>query len=75
MHVHILYFASLREERGLDQETHTLTTAITISDLFVQIFSRPPEGMRFAVNQLYVSAETMLKDGDEVAFIPPLGGG
>ena len=75
MHVHILYFASLREERGLDQETQTLTNTMTISDLFVQIFSRTPEGMRFAVNQLYVSADTLLNDGDEVAFIPPLGGG
>ena len=75
MHVHILYFASLREERGLDQETRTLTAPMSISELFVALFSRPPEGLRFAINELYVSADTLLHDGDEVAFIPPLGGG
>jgi len=28
-----------------------------------------------AVNHRYVSVETMLRDGDEVVFIPPVGGG
>ena len=29
----------------------------------------------FAVNQDYARAETVLSDGDEVAFIPPISGG
>jgi molybdopterin converting factor small subunit len=29
----------------------------------------------FAVNQQYVTADHPLVEGDEVAFIPPLGGG
>jgi molybdopterin converting factor small subunit len=28
-----------------------------------------------AVNHRYVSPETVLHEGDEVAFIPPVGGG
>ena len=31
--------------------------------------------LRIALNQKYVSDETELQDGDEVAFIPPVQGG
>ena len=31
--------------------------------------------LRVAVNQKYVPNEVELKDGDEVAFIPPVQGG
>ena len=31
--------------------------------------------LRVAVNQQYQSEETILTDGDEVAFIPPVQGG
>ena len=31
--------------------------------------------LRIAVNQQYQAVETELKDGDEVAFIPPVQGG
>ena len=31
--------------------------------------------LRVAVNQKYVPTETVLKDSDEVAFIPPVQGG
>ena len=31
--------------------------------------------LRVAVNQKYVPEETVLKDGNEVAFIPPVQGG
>ena len=31
--------------------------------------------LRIAVNQQYQTVETELKDGDEVAFIPPVQGG
>ncbi len=31
--------------------------------------------LRVAINQNYVNEDTELKDGDEVAFIPPVQGG
>ena len=31
--------------------------------------------LRVAINQNYVNEDTKLKDGDEVAFIPPVQGG
>ena len=30
---------------------------------------------RFAIDAEYVSAETLVSDGDEIAFLPPMGGG
>lgn len=73
--VQVLYFAVLREERGQDQETLSFDGSLTVSELFEHIFGRPPEGFRFAQNQSYVSAESVVQDGDEIAFLPPLGGG
>ena len=75
MQIYVLYFASLREERQCEGESITLTQPIQVGALFEQIFSRKALGLRFAVNQSYVPANTILEDGDEVAFIPPLGGG
>ena len=76
MTITIFYFAQLAEERGTRKEIISLETAgITIQSLFVKIFERTPEGIRFAQNQEYVEANTYLSDGDEIAFIPPLGGG
>ena len=76
MTITIFYFAQLAEERGTRKEILFLKTKeLTIQSLFAQIFARDPKGIRFAQNQEYVEANTQLSDGDEIAFIPPLGGG
>ena len=76
MTITIFYFAQLAEERGLRSEILQLPQdSLTISDLFVHIFGREAQGIRFAQNQEYVSDKTEIMDGDEIAFIPPLGGG
>jgi molybdopterin converting factor small subunit len=33
------------------------------------------QGMRFAVNQEFVSLDAQVRDGDEVAILPPVSGG
>ena len=76
MTITIFYFAQLAEERGMRKETISLKAEeLTIQSLFIKIFERNPKGIRFAQNQEYVEANTQLVDGDEIAFIPPLGGG
>ena len=75
MQITIRYFALLREQRGLEIEILPLTNSLTVFELFVQIFGREPIGIRFAVNAIYVSSDYVLVDGDEVAFLPPMGGG
>jgi sulfur-carrier protein len=34
-----------------------------------------PPGVRVAINQQFASADTLLVDGDELAFLPPISGG
>ena len=71
----VLYFAALREEKGISSETLEKVESMTVEELFYLLFNRPHLGIRFALNQHYVTADTVLEDGDEVAFLPPLGGG
>ena len=50
-------------------------------DLFERVMGNHPqkkeflENTRFAVNLEFCSKEQILKEGDEVAFIPPISGG
>ena len=74
----VRYFAVLRERRGVDEERVELRSGETVSGLYARLFpaaggARLPVG--FAVNRALVGAETVLQAGDEVAFLPPLGGG
>ena len=73
--VRVLYFAIFREERGRELDELCFEESMTVAELFVHIFGRPAVGFRFAVNQSYVTANTWIQDGDEIAFLPPLGGG
>lgn len=75
MQIKIRYFAWLRERRGASEEWMTLETACTVATLFQQIFEHEPSGIRFAVNAEYVDGDTVIESGDEVAFLPPMGGG
>ena len=71
----ILYFAHLRETRGVSEETMRLEQSVSVGVLFNQIFNMSPVGIRFAIDAEYVSADTLISDGDEIAFLPPMGGG
>ena len=75
MRIWIRYFAFLKEERGIEEEEIILSSSLSVGHLFAQIFNREPKAIRFAVNQVYVSADTALQAGDEVVFLPPFGGG
>lgn len=72
----VLYFAGLREQRGRHQEELEVPEGITLARLYADLF---PDGgalpVAFARNQRYAGADEMVADGDEVAFLPPLGGG
>jgi sulfur-carrier protein len=81
--VKVRFFASLREAVGLEQEGITLPAGSTIQSLVQALAVKHPglethfraRGVRFAVNRCYALPDAGLKDGDEVAFVPPVGGG
>ncbi|NOY24794.1 MAG: MoaD/ThiS family protein [Oligoflexia bacterium] len=78
MVVTVRYFAVLRERRGVETEDIQVDADTTISQLYARLFPPTAAGtmpVLFAVNQCYVDRDHCLSAGDEVAFIPPLGGG
>ncbi|SVA28053.1 uncharacterized protein METZ01_LOCUS80907, partial [marine metagenome] len=74
-------FARLRDIIGvaeLDRDVPTGTTAKKIWDDLVEEFpdiSTYTGSISTAVNAEYAKMETVLDDGDEVAFLPPVSGG
>ena len=77
--ISVQYFAILREQRGQSQEDVS-TGAATAGALYAELrarhgFTLPPNRVRAAVNDEFVSEGTPLHEGDRVVFIPPVAGG
>jgi molybdopterin-guanine dinucleotide biosynthesis protein A len=77
--VNLLYFAKLREARGLDEEQVT-TAACTAAGLYEEIrfLHRLPlelDALRCARNGDFCDWSTRIEQGDELVFIPPVAGG
>jgi molybdopterin synthase sulfur carrier subunit len=81
MRVSVRYFAALRERVGKDAEELALADGATVEQARAALIERYPAlsatltTCAAAVNRAYASAETALTEGDELVFIPPLGGG
>ncbi|MGD8940424.1 MAG: molybdopterin converting factor subunit 1 [Gammaproteobacteria bacterium] len=71
------FFASLRESLGLDETDVVLSKANTVTDVWDQAThgAQMPPNTLIAVNMEYVTQDHLIKDGDEVAFFPPVSGG
>lgn len=75
----VMYFAKLREERGLDRE-RLETAAATPRALYDQLrhahgLSAEPQSLRVAINEAFADWTQPLADGDTVVFIQPVAGG
>jgi molybdopterin converting factor subunit 1 len=76
--VRALFFAQYRDFAGVDELAVALPAGATAGDLVVRVrdaAARIPERPVVAVNMEYAPLATELRDGDEVAFIPPVAGG
>jgi molybdopterin synthase sulfur carrier subunit len=79
MKLEVHYFAILREQRGLTEETLS-TEAGTPDALYAELrarhgFTLPGDRVRAAVNDAFVAGDSPLRAGDRVVFIPPVAGG
>jgi molybdopterin converting factor subunit 1 len=77
--VRVRYFAVLREQRGLDEET-VATGASTAAELYEELralhrFTLAAARLRVAVNDEFAPWATAVRDGDALAFLPPVAGG
>jgi len=85
MIIKVLYFARLRESLRLAGEDLDLSLGITtVAGLMTLLAARGEpwqqefngcRPLRAAVNQTLVPNSESIKDGDEVAFFPPVTGG
>src|SRR5436309_117516 len=73
MSVRVRLFAGLREHAGWSTRE---IDASTVADVWPAIgLGEEPEGLLYAVNREYAERTQELRDGDEVALIPPVSGG
>jgi len=85
MSLTLLYFARLREALGTGSEKVQPADSVTdVAELLDWLRARgdawsdelgPSRSLRIAVNQEMADLATPLRDGDEVAFFPPVTGG
>ena len=81
----VLYFAALRERMGKGQESLPLPEGVaTVGQLAAWLQARDAAGgaafahaalVRAAVNQDFARPDAPVRDGDEIAFFPPVTGG
>ncbi|TAE75225.1 MAG: hypothetical protein EAZ84_09795 [Verrucomicrobia bacterium] len=77
--LNVLYFAKLREARGLDEE-RVASLACTPAGLYAELRFRHRlpldiDSLRVARNGDFTTWDQLLVDGDELVFIPPVAGG
>lgn len=79
MTIELHHFAMVREHAGVATETVT-TTAIDLAALWDETRTRlslpfPRTSFRAARNDEFAPWDTPLRDGDRIAFLPPVSGG
>jgi len=81
MALRVLAFARLRELLGFGERTLDVGESATLDDIWISLTSASPEASRlraatrFARNGVVVDGSTRVCDGDEIALLPPVGGG
>lgn len=81
MRIKVKLFASFRDIVGAKEEDLTLPDGTTVQGLLEHYISRFPQMAKFrehiilSVNKDYGAPARVLRDGDEVSFLPPVSGG
>ncbi len=81
MQVQVLFFGVLKDIIGKAEETVEVSTGSTLQDLFEGYAERfgtlrdRRSSILLARNREFSTPDTVLNEGDEVAFLPPVSGG
>ena len=81
MKVNVRFFALYRERAGASERSWELPDSTTLADLLREIrgaypdLAPPDVEIVAAVNEEYAEGGRTLREGDEVALIPPVSGG
>ncbi len=81
MKVKVRFFATLRERVGANEITKEVVEGCTVGKLWDMLQQDYPKlvpvnmKLLYAVNKDYVRVDHVLRDMDEVVFVPPVSGG
>ncbi len=81
MQVRILFFGMLKDLAGRDSDLLNLPDHATPGDVFTHYEKLVPRlgnlaaSIAISVNQEFAGLDAKLRDGDEIAFLPPVSGG
>jgi len=81
VHVTVLLFARLRELAGASELARDVPDGSTALDVWNGLAREFPEfagytqAISVAVNEEYARLNASLRDGDDIAFLPPVSGG
>jgi molybdopterin synthase catalytic subunit len=79
--VQVRLFARLKEQAGFETKGLEVPRGSTLADVYESLRRTHPalepdrESVRGAINQEFSEWDTVVSQGDEVAFIPPVSGG
>ena len=75
--INIKYFANIRDIIGREGDEIEFTDGITVAGIWQKISGDLDENTSYltAVNMEYSSEDTVVTDGDEIAFFPKVSGG
>ncbi|MGJ8653842.1 MAG: MoaD/ThiS family protein [Opitutaceae bacterium] len=79
MKIKILYFAQLADLAGKTEESHELTSN-SPAELYAELkaaynFPHEFKQLQVAINHELSAHQAELKEGDSIAFLPPMTGG
>ena len=84
MTIKLCFFARFREKLAMGEETYMLAASCPVSELIKQLAARGEvwsslfdgsQNVLVAINQEMATLASVVTDGDEVAFFPPVTGG
>ncbi len=78
MAISVKFFASMRDSMGRSEDSINMDGgSMTAEDVWNKVSNgKPlPDSTLIAVNMEYTGSDQSVKDGDEVAFFPPVTGG
>ena len=81
MKVRVLFFGILKDVAGRGSDLLSLPDHASLADVFTHYEKLSPQLGGFAssiaisVNQQFAELDSKVKDGDEIAFLPPVSGG
>ena len=81
IHVHVLFFGAARDAAGSEEIDFEISAPADAAQARAQLLTAYPSLQRFgnslllAVNQEYAEADREIREGDELAFFPPVSGG